>query len=85
MTGASRRSGYERLLRLRHLRLTSWQRVLLADVPLLVVGPLLALTGLAGPEVVVALPLAVAAVVVLHDRVAGLLLEAPGHGRTAPG
>ena len=81
MSAPHRRGRYEKLLRLRHLRLEGWQRVLLVDVPLLVVGPLLALTGAAGWEVVVLLPLTLAAVVVLHDRVAGLLAR-PGLRRS---
>ena len=70
-----RRPLYARLLRLRHLQLTAWQRVLLSDGVLLV-AVLLVLADLATAWSLPALPLTVAAVVKLHDLAAGLL--APG-------
>jgi hypothetical protein len=63
---------YARLLRLRHLRLTGWQRVLLSDGVLLL-AVLLVLADLATAWTLLVLPLAVAVVVKLHDVAVGLL------------
>jgi uncharacterized membrane protein (DUF485 family) len=68
---------YGRLLRLRHLRLRAWQRITLAEGSV-VVGLLLALAELASAWVIVVLPVAVAAMVKLHDAVQGALED----GRT---
>ena len=67
---------YPRLLRLRHLRLSGWQRALLGEGPL-VVAVLLVLADLATAWTLLVLPLAVAALVKLHDVVAGLLQPPP--------
>ena len=75
-----RRPLYPRLLRLRRLRLRGWQRVLLSDGSLLL-SLLLVLADLATAWTLLVLPLAVAAVVKLHDVAAGLL---PPHTPTAP-
>jgi hypothetical protein len=76
---AGRRPLYARLLRLRHLRLRGWQRVLLSDGVLLLAG-LLVLADVATAWTLLVLPVAVAAVVKLHDVAAGLLPQTP----TAP-
>jgi hypothetical protein len=65
-----------RLLRLRHVRLTGLQRALVVDAPLLL-AVLLALADLASAWVLLALPLAVALVVKLHDVLAGQLGGGP--------
>ena len=70
--GPARRPLYPRLLRLRHLRLRGWQRLLLGDGAF-VLGVLLVLADLATAWTVLVLPLAVAVVVKLHDLAAGLL------------
>jgi hypothetical protein len=57
---------YERLLRLQHLRLRPWQREALTW-GVLVLGTLLAMTGLVSPWVILLLPLLVSAAVKLHD------------------
>lgn len=61
-----------RLLRLRHLRPNGWQRVVLGDVPI-AVAVLLVLADLASAWTLLVLPLVVAAVVKLHDLLAGAL------------
>jgi len=66
----ARRPLLVRLLRLRHLHPAGWQRVLLGDVPL-VLALLLVLADLASAWLLLALPAAVAVMVVLHDVVAG--------------
>ncbi len=68
----ARRPLYPRLLRLRSLRLRGWQRLLLSDGSL-GVSVLLVLADLATAWTLLVLPLAVAAVVKLHDVAAGLL------------
>jgi hypothetical protein len=78
----ARRPLYPRLLRLRHLRLRGWQRVLLSDGALLAAG-VLVLADLATAWTLLALPLAVAGVVKLHDVAAGLL-AAQTRTRTQP-
>ncbi len=71
-TAPGHRPLYARLLRLRHLRLRAWQRVLLSDGALLL-SVLLVLADVATAWTLLVLPLAVAAVVKLHDVAAGLL------------
>ncbi len=66
----ARRPLLVRLLRLRHLHPAGWQRVLLGDVPL-ALALLLVLADLASAWLLLALPAAVAVMVVLHDVVAG--------------
>ncbi len=61
-----------RLLRLQHLRPAGWQRFLLGDVPV-VLAVLLVLADVASAWLLLALPLSVAAMVKLHDVVAGTL------------
>ncbi len=68
--GEARRPLLVRLLRLRHLHPAGWQRVLLGDVPL-VLALLLVLADLASAWLLLALPAAVAVMVVLHEVVAG--------------
>ena len=70
--GAPHRPLYARVLRLRALRLRGWQRVLVSDGSL-VLAVLLVLADLATAWTLLVLPLAVAAVVKLHDVAAGLL------------
>jgi len=66
----ARRPLLVRLLRLRHLHPAGWHRVLLGDVPL-VLALLLVLADLASAWLLLALPAAVAVMVVLHEVVAG--------------
>ncbi|MDQ1636543.1 MAG: hypothetical protein QOJ32_3352 [Frankiaceae bacterium] len=73
-------SVYERLLRLRHLRLRPWQREALTW-GVLVLATLLAMTGLVSPWVILLLPLLVSAAVKLHD-LATPRLEAAAHALT---
>ena len=68
----SRTPLYARLLRLRRLHLTVRLRAALWDGPL-VLGVLLALSDLASAWIVLVLPLAVAAVVKVHDVLAAQL------------
>ena len=68
----SRRPLYERALRLRHVRVSSWQRALLADGAV-VLALLLVLADLASAWLLIALPLSIAAVVKAHDLLAGQL------------
>ena len=68
---------YSRLLRLRHLHLRGWQRIVLGEGAL-VAAVLLVLADLASAWTLLVLPVAVAAVVKLHDVVAGLLAGPPG-------
>jgi len=63
---------YSRLLRLRHLHLRGWQRIVLGEGAL-VAAVLLVLADLASAWTLLVLPVAVAAVVKLHDVVEGLL------------
>ena len=76
-----RRPLYPRVLGLRHLRLRAWHRAVLGEGSL-VAAVLLVLADLATAWTLLVLPLAVAAVVKLHDVVAGVL-AAPGT-TTAP-
>ena len=70
--GHVRRPVYARALRLRHVRLRTWQRVLLGDGSLLL-AVLLVLADLVSAWALVVLPLAVAAVVKAHDLTAAVL------------
>jgi len=72
----SRRPIYPRLLCLRHVRLSTWQRALLSDGSLALAG-LLVLADLASAWILLVLPLAVAAVVKAHDLLAGQLRPGP--------
>ena len=72
----SRRPLYVRLLRLRHVQLSGWQRALLRDGAL-VLAVVLVLADLASAWLLLALPLAVAVVVKAHDIVAGQLRAQP--------
>ena len=69
---------YVRLLGLRHVRPSGWQRAALGEGSVIVAG-LVVLADLASAWLLVALPLAVAAVVKGHDLLAGGL---PPVGRT---
>ena len=71
---ADRRPLYPRVLRLRHLRLRGWQRLLLSDGAVLL-SVLLVLADVASAWTLLVLPLAVAAVVKAHDVAAGLLAQ----------
>ena len=76
-----RRPLYPRLLGLRSLRLRAWQRAVLGEGSL-ALAVLLVLADLTSAWTLLVLPLGVAALVKLHDVVAGLL---PGPGPpTAP-
>jgi hypothetical protein len=77
-----RRPLYWRLLRLRVLRPNAWQRALLGEGTLLL-AVVLVLADLATAWTVLVLPLAVAAMVKVHDVVLGLLLD-PAAGATGP-
>ena len=66
---------YCRLLRLRHLHPTAWQRAVLGEGTALT-GGVLALADLASAWTVLVLPLSVAAAVKAHDWVSGLLDKA---------
>lgn len=63
---------YPRLLRLRHIQPSAWQRALLGE-GMAVLGLLLAMADLATAWSIVVLPLAVAVVVKAHDLLAGYL------------
>ncbi len=63
---------YPRLLRLRHVHPSAWQRAALGEGALLV-ATLLTLADVASAWTLVGLPLAVAGVVKAHDLLAGLL------------
>ena len=78
----SSRPFYVRLLHLRHVHPNGWQRGLLSDGAV-VLSVLLVLAELASPWLLIALPVAVAAVVKAHDLLAGLLLERTGPARNA--
>ena len=65
---------YVRALRLQHLRLPTWLRVMLAEGSF-VLGILLALADVASAWVIVVLPLAVAAMVKFHDVLQGALVR----------
>lgn len=82
MTALADRSVYERVLHLRHLRLRTWQRLLLAEGSA-VLGVLLAMAEVASAWVVLVLPGAVALMVLLHDAVEGEL-QRLGRARGTP-
>jgi hypothetical protein len=69
---AADRSWYGRALRLRHLRLSTWQRAILAEGSV-VVAFVLVLGDLASAWLLLVLPLSVAAVVKAHDLLSGAL------------
>lgn len=72
MSGGAGTPLYARVLRLRHLNLATWQRVLYVEGAV-AVGVVLALGELASAWTILALPLLLAAVVKFHDVLAGLL------------
>lgn len=76
-TASHRPPLYPRLLRLRHVAPSAWQRAALGEGAVLL-ATLLVLADVATAWTLVALPLAVAAVVKGHDLLAGLL--APDRG-----
>jgi molybdopterin biosynthesis enzyme len=65
---------YARVLRLRHLRLPTWQRIVFEEVTV-AVGIVLALAEVASAWVILVLPVAVAAMVKFNDVLIGLLAE----------
>ena len=67
-----RRPLYPRLLRLRWLRLTAWQRALLGEGSV-AIAALLVLADLVSAWGLLVLPVVLAALVKAHDVVAGLL------------
>jgi hypothetical protein len=71
---------YPRVLRLKHVHPTSWQRALLVE-GMAIVGGLVALADKATGWAPVILPVAAAAVVKFHDVLAGLL---PGRSSLPP-
>lgn len=73
---------YPRLLRLRHVHLTGWQRAALGE-GVVALAAVLVLADVATAWTLVVLPLAMAAVVKAHDVLAGLLAPAPAGGREA--
>ncbi|MGI8535649.1 MAG: hypothetical protein ACR2K2_03955 [Mycobacteriales bacterium] len=73
---------YPRLLRLRHIRPTVWQRALLGEGAL-GLAILLVLADLATAWTLLVLPVAVAVVVKAHDGLAGVLQQA-GAGPPVP-
>jgi hypothetical protein len=79
-----RRPLYHRLLRLRHISPSGWQRAAFADGPL-VVAIVLVLADLASAWTLLVLPLAVAVVVKSHDVLAGLLARPPASRGPGPG
>ena len=72
---------YPRLLRLRHLRPSAWQRVLLLE-GMIVAAVVVVLADKASLWTIPVLPLTVAAVVKFNDGIVGLLRRrsAPGNG-----
>ena len=77
-----RRPLYHRLLRLRHIAPTAWQRAAFADAPF-ALAVVLVLADLASAWTLVALPVAVAVVVKTHDLLAGAL-AGPGPRHPPP-
>ena len=71
-TTSVRRPLYPRLLRLRWLRLTAWQRALLGEGSV-AIAALLVLADLVSAWGLLVLPVVVAALVKAHDVVSGLL------------
>lgn len=74
---------YWRLLRLRTLRPSGWQRALFADLPF-VAAVVLVLSDVATAWTLLVLPLAVALVVKGHDLLAGIISR-PGRERVSAG
>lgn len=83
--GRTRRPLYHRVLRLRHIAPTAWQRAAFADAPF-ALAVVLVLADVASAWTLLALPLAVAVVVKTHDLVAGALAApaAPGRPEDSP-
>ena len=75
-TTSVRRPLYPRLLRLRWVRLTAWQRALLGEGSVFIAA-LLVLADLVSAWGLLVLPVVVAALVKAHDVVAGLV-QPPG-------
>lgn len=63
---------YPRLLRLKHLRPSAWERAVLGE-GMAVIGALAAMADLASAWSIVVLPVAVGAVVKAHDVLTGYL------------
>lgn len=75
-SGESSKPIYPRVLRLKHVHPTAWQRALLVE-GMMVVGGLAALADKATSWAPLILPVAAAAVVKFHDVLAGLLPARP--------
>ncbi len=69
---AAKRPFYPTLLHLEHVHPNAWQRAVLGE-GMAALGGLLAMADLASAWSIVVLPVAVAAVVKVHDLLAGLL------------
>jgi hypothetical protein len=78
----SEQSRYARLLRLRQLRPSSWQRALFVEGTLLA-AVVLVLADLASAWLLLAAPLAVAAAVKFVDAISAAAAAAPGQAPTA--
>lgn len=76
-------SGYDRALRLKHLRLRGWQRETFSWGAF-VLAVLLSLTGRVSPWGILLIPLAVAGLVKLHDLLVGRLRTFTAGPATAP-
>lgn len=74
---------YPRLLRLRHIRPSAWQRAVLGEGAL-ALAVLLVLADVASAWTLLVLPLAVAVVVKAHDVLAGLLAGPSSPDRAGP-
>lgn len=74
---------YPRLLRLRNVAPNGWQRALLADGPV-VLAAILILADLASAWTLLALPVAVAVMVKVHDVLAGWLARGYPAGPPPP-
>jgi hypothetical protein len=70
----SARPLYARVLRLRHLRLATWQRIVFEEGTV-AVGIVLALAEVASALVILVLPVVVAAMVKFNDVLVGLLTD----------
>ena len=74
---------YPRLLRLRHVTPSGWQRAVLGEGAV-ALAAVLVLADVASAWTLVVLPLGVAALVKAHDLLAGLLAARPPAARSAP-
>jgi hypothetical protein len=74
--GRHKRPLYPQLLHLQHVHPNAWQRAVLGE-GMALLGGLLAMADLASAWSIVVLPVAVAAVVKVHDLVAGQLQRPP--------